>query len=449
MARFLTLVAFIGVARVIGLLLDPQTGPGAETFFLGFLLLASYLAGGAARSIALPQITGYLVIGMIVGPSALGILTTEMVVEFEFVNEVALALIALSAGGELRISSLRERMRSVGVITALQVVLMFTLVAASVLMARDAIDFLQGKSPQVVLAVALLFGLVAVAKSPATTIAVITEERARGIFTDTVLGITVFKDVVILILIALLLPLAAVLVDPTDPFSFQDVREKLLEILGSGAVGVALGWLMTHYLRRVRAYLILFVLGVAFLAVYLAQALHLESILVALAAGFYVQNFSRQGRLLIRALEANALPIYAIFFAVAGAGLDFRVLRTTWFLATAMILARLVALWISTHLGARLVKDPPVIRRFAWMGFVAQAGVTLGIATRIENEFLEWGGSVATIIVAMIAVNQLIGPPAFRWAIVKAGESRTHPPKKVLRDPSHSPLGPAPLTPPA
>ena len=428
MARFFTLVVFIGLTYALGYLPDSGTGVGSATFFLGFILLASYLAGRAARAVALPQITGYLVIGIIVGPYVLGIIPAEMVKDFRYVNGVALALIAMSAGGELRMKSLRQRIRGILAISGLQVILTFSLVAGAVFLARGAIDFLEGEPARSALAVAILFGLVAVANSPATTIAVITEEKARGILTDTVLGITVLKDVAILILIAILVPLSAAIVDPAGGFSPQAVSGILLGILGSLAVGAFLGWLMTLYLQRVKAYRILFVLGAAFLTVFLGEELHLEFILIAMSAGFFAQNFSRQGRRLLHALEANALPIYAIFFAVAGADLDFTVLGTSWFIATCMILTRMGALWLSTYGGALITKDPPVIRRSAWMGFLAQAGVTLGIANLIRENFPLWGDSVATVIIAMIAVNQLVGPPAFRWILVRAGESHATPP---------------------
>lgn len=424
LTRLLTLAAFVGIMHALGLLRQPGTSPGSSTLFLGFLLLAAYLAGRAAKAVALPQITGYLIIGILTGPYVLGVLPEATVVEFRFVNDVALALIALSAGGELRVASLRKRVRSITVITTLQILLMFSMVAVAVYLARGSIAFLQGRPTQVAVAVALLFGLVAVAKSPATTIAVITEERARGVLTDTVLGVTVVKDVAILILIAVMIPLAIAITEPAGGFSFHSVQEMLLSILGSIAMGVALGWFVTLYLKRVRAYRILFVLAVAFLAVNLGDWLSLESILVAMAAGFYVQNLSSQGRRLLRALEANSLPIYAIFFAVAGADLNISVLRDAWLVATALILTRMAALWLSTYLAARVVSDPPVIGRYAWMGFLAQAGVTLGIANMVRERFPTVGGDVATIIVAMIAVNQLIGPPAFRWSVIKAGESR-------------------------
>ena len=134
---------------------------------------------------------GYLVIGMVVGPFGLGIIASEMVEQLAYVNDVALVLIALSAGGELRLGALRQRIRSIGVITTFQIVFMFFAVAAAVFFTRGTIDFLEGQPTTSALAVAILFGLVAVAKSPATTIAVITEERARGIESIRILSVSV------------------------------------------------------------------------------------------------------------------------------------------------------------------------------------------------------------------------------------------------------------------
>ena len=289
MIRFFTLFAFVGIGFALKTIWGFDTHLGAATGLLGFLLLASYLAGGTARQISLPQITGYLVIGILVGPYVLGIIPREVVVDFRFVNGVALALIALSAGGELRIDSIRSRLKSIALITTAQIVVVFAVVTLFVFLARDLVGFLEGQPVRVAVAVALIFGLVAVAKSPATTIAVITEEKAGGILTDTVLGITVLKDVIILVLIAVLVPAAVTIVDPASGFDLSAVAAILVEILGSLAVGLALGWGIRWYLRKIGAHPILFVLGVAFVSVVLGDHFHLESILVAMAAGFFVQ----------------------------------------------------------------------------------------------------------------------------------------------------------------
>ena len=356
--------------------------------------------------------------------------------DFRIINGGALSLIALTAGGELRIENVRRRMGSILSILSFQLVLVFGAVVGAVYWGRAFVPFLADAPPRVAVAVGLIFGLVAVAKSPATTVAVITEERARGVLTDTVLGITVLKDVVVLILIAVVLPLAAVVADPETAFAFGALREILLSVSESVVAGLGLGWLLVQYLRKSRESRVLILLITAFLIVGLSERFGLEYILIAMAAGFYVQNYSRQGPAFLRGLEANSLAVYAIFFGVAGADLRIDVLRDVWAIALLIILIRAVALIGSTYLGAWVARDPPVVKRYAWMGFLAKAGVTLGIANMVRDRFDVWGADVATVIVAMIAVNQLIGPPAFRYGLIRAGESRRAEKARTARRPA-------------
>ncbi len=119
----------------------------------------------------------------------------------------------------------------------------------------------------------------------------------------------------------------------------------------------------------------------------------------------------------------NSLPLYALFFAVAGADLNIRVLREVWGIAAVIIGARAVTLIASTYFAAVMAGDPPVIRRNAWMGFLAQAGITLGLANIVREGFPVWGDAAATVIIAMIAINQLVGPPLFRYSLIRAKES--------------------------
>jgi len=424
MSRFLTLLVLIGITVALLSAGEGYGGRGGEALLMGFLLLAAYLAGLAARAVELPRITGFLLLGIAVGPHALRILPQEAVIDFRLINGGALALIALAAGGELRLDAVRRRLTSILSILGFQVLVVFAAVLAAVYWGRHFVPFLDGSPPRAALAVGLIFGLVAVAKSPATTIAIITEERARGVLTETVLGITVVKDVVVLVLIALLIPLASVIADPSKPFSFTTFDQVLLSILASLAAGVAVGWLLTQYLRHSGANRVLILLFTAFSLVSLGEQLGLEYILIAMTAGFYIQNFSRQGHLFLRALEQNSLPMYALFFAVAGADLRVDVLPQVWGIVLLILVLRTIALAASTWLGAVVVGGARSVRRHAWMGFLAQAGVTLGVANIVRDRFPVWGTDVATLIVAMIAVNQLVGPPAFRFALLRAGESR-------------------------
>jgi Kef-type K+ transport system membrane component KefB len=423
--RLLTLVVIGLFATLIrNLALEP--GVAGNALLLGFLLLAAFVAGELARDISLPRITGYLVIGILFGPYVLRLMPHEAVEDFELINHVALAVIALQAGGELRLHRIVERMRSIISITVAQILIIGLGAASVVYLARDLFPFLRDEPTSVVVAVAMLFGVVAVAKSPATTIAVITELKARGQVTDTVLGVSVLKDVVILLLVAVILPAATVLVRPDVGFDFAQLREISFDIAQALTIGVLVGTLIGLYLKRINIQPILFVLAIAFIVIELAHALGLESeayILMGIAAGFVVQNYSVQGPKFIEALEANSLPLYALFFAVAGADLDLGVIPEVWQACIVLILTRMAFVYVSTGLGARLAGDPPVIRRNAWMGFLAKAGVTLGLATIISERFPEWGEPVAAIIIAMVAFNQLIGPPLFRYSLVRSGES--------------------------
>jgi Kef-type K+ transport system membrane component KefB len=425
-------VATLAVIMGLVYLLNGLTPTGGTTLRLGFLLVGSYLAGQIAADLALPRITGVLFLGVLAGPDVFGLLSDVDVDRLRLVNEIALSLIALAAGGELRLASVRERLRSICTITAVQIVVVFAVVAGVVFGAHASIGFLAEEPSRSVWAAALLFGLVAVAKSPATTIAVITEEKARGVLTDTVLGITIIKDVLILILIAVLIPLSATIADPATSFDVRAVEEILGVIAVSLAVGLGFGWAVGRLLRGVRAHRVLLVLAAAFLAAELGELLGLEYILISMAAGFVVQNYSDQGPELIQGLDANSAPIYALFFAVAGAGLDLAVLGHVWKFAIVIIVARTVAIFGSTWLGGSLAHDPLPVRNLAWTGFLAKAGVTLGIANMIELRFPTFGTEIAAIIIAMIAVNQFVGPPLFRWALVRSGESRMAVPRRTL-----------------
>jgi Kef-type K+ transport system membrane component KefB len=420
--RLLTLI-IVSLLAALMRSFGPLPGPGRETMLLGFLLLSAFVAGELAAELRLPRITGYLLIGILFGPDILHLLPRETVEDFRLINGVALSVIALQAGGELRMKQVRPRLRSIGTITASQIVITLAGIILLVYLSDDLLPFLAGQSRRAVLAIALIFAVVAVAKSPATTIAVITEVHARGRLTDTVLGVSVLKDVIILLLIAAVIPAAAVLVDPGRGFDYHAVEEIAVAILASLALGALLGWLVGQYMERFRRGTILFVLGLAFVIVEVGQVMGLEYILVGMTTGFVIQNFTAQGPTLLEALEVNSLPIYALFFAVAGAGLELSVIPMVWRVGVLIIAARMGLVFASTYLGAVLAGEPQPIRRYAWMGFLAKAGVTLGLANMVRERFTPWGDEVAAIIIAMIAVNQLVGPPLFRFALDAAGES--------------------------
>jgi Kef-type K+ transport system membrane component KefB len=421
---FLVVAAVSWVAREIGfgVVVDPA---GSALLSVSCLLIGGVLAGETAAAFRLPRIAGYLVIGMVVGPHALGLETHADARFLHLFEELALGLIALTAGGELRLAGIRRRARPLVMITTSHAVGILLVVAAAMWLILTVRPFLGDLSgPQIVAAAALL-GVIAVAVSPATTIAVITELEARGEVTETVLGVTILKDLVILLLFTLISVLALSW-SASVPLDLAAIGFAAMEIAVSLAVGCALGAAFGAFLAKVDRHHQLMVLLLSLVSAELGGAGRVEHLLVCMAAGFTIRNgFPRASARFLDALEQSASPIYVLFFALVGAGLDLGIFLALWLPALVFVAVRLSAVWWLTRLPAIWAGSSPEVVRYAWMGFVAQAGLSIGLASRIQRDIPDIGSSVATLIVAAVVVNQLLGPILWERALRAAGEART------------------------
>ncbi len=153
-------------------------------------------------------------------------------------------------------------------------------------------------------------------------------------------------------------------------------------------------------------------------------SLHLEPMLICVTAGFWVRNFSSGGDQFMERIDRSSLPIYVIFFALTGAALNIDALRQTGLIAVLLVIVRVALIWSGAWLGAAASGDPPRFRKLGGLGYVTQAGVSLGLAGIVMRRFPEWGVPLATTIVAVITLNQIIGPIAFKYALTAVGEAR-------------------------
>ena len=406
-----------------------------SVMLFGAVLLIAYLLGRFLAQFKLPKITGYLLVGIILGPDIAGFFSRQNITHLQLIDEIALSLIALTAGGEFVISRVREQLKLLLQVTIWQILIVIGGMVIVTLFLARYIDFLQGQTTNIILGVGLLLGVLAVAKSPATTIAIITETRSRGPFTNFILGITIFKDLIIVLLFAFILAFAEPLITASTEIHFNFVLMILQEILLSLSAGIFVGALLYLYIKFIGENTFLFLFGLILLMIEIAHMLHLELILIFMMAGFFVQNLTRFGHDLIETIEMSSLPVYVVFFALAGASLQFNVLMDNWFLTLIFVGARLLTTHLGTFIGARLSGGFPLIEKYGWMGFVGQAGLTLGLVSIIEKDIpAPFGVSIKTIIVAAIAINQILGPMLFRFAL---GRSREIPDAPVL---NYSPL---------
>ncbi|HDZ12508.1 MAG TPA: hypothetical protein ENH53_09830, partial [Bacteroidetes bacterium] len=309
-------------------------------------------------------------------------------------------------------------------ITVVQTLGMFAIITGLVYALAPAIGFLKEMNAIRILGVAMIFGIVLVTKSPSTTIAMISELKAKGKFTEIVLGITILKDVIVILFFALIFFLSKKIF-LTDNLAENNLLLVLFtELFGSFLAGGVIGWLLIVYLKRNIPYVSLFILGVLFFVSKFAPLIHLNILLIFIMAGFIVENFTPLGTHLLRIVDRSSLIIYVLFFAVAGASLNLIALKETWLLALIIVGIRLFAVWSSTLAGSVLAKAQDSIRKYSWMGFISQAGVGLGLAILVERTFPGWGADFKTTILAIIAINQIVGPVLFKYALIKSGDAR-------------------------
>jgi Trk K+ transport system NAD-binding subunit/Kef-type K+ transport system membrane component KefB len=401
-----------------------------------FVCLAASRIGKFATVIKLPLITGYLFSGAVVGPFILGWITQDQALSLRIVDQTALAFIAFAAGNELYLREVRSRMRSITWVTVSLVLSTFLLGLVAVLQIADHVSFMQPLPRSGRWAVAMMAGAILVARSPSSAIAIINEMRARGPYVKTALGVTVVMDAVVIIVFATATSISQTLVAGVafDPWFILRV---LLDLLVSLNIGYIAGKLLQVIVsaetdNRIKTALVLAVgLGAFWLAHglrgfsehHLSWPIAAEPLLACMIAGFIVTNFSRFREQFAQVLHDVAPFIYLVFFTLVGSSLALDALVKLWPVALILFAVRLLGIGIGSAGGGLLSGMQPQHVRLGWMAYVTQAGVGLGLAKDVADEFPAFGSEFATMIIAIIVLNQIVGPPLFKSAIRRVGES--------------------------
>jgi Kef-type K+ transport system membrane component KefB len=438
MARLLVLVVIVGVMLLLIRGIPPQlaSAQAASTLCFGFMILTAYILAHLLSRLKLPKITGYILAGMVFGPSLLGLVPGSVVQELRLVDDLALTFIAFAAGGELRLGMLRKAKRSIFSTLVGIIVATYTGVTLVLFALGDLFPFSAGLPRGQMLAVAAISGALSVARSPSSVIAIISETKAKGRFTEMILGVTVALDVLAIFIFAITVSVAETALSPGKSLDLSFVAGIAGEVAASVILGLLLGKIIATYLERVRAQLTFFTLGAAFLVTKLSAALallleahlgvqfHVEPMLICITAGLVVQNFSRHGESFLRVIDRSSLPIYVIFFSLAGAALRLEVLEHTWHWALILSGIRAVFIYLGCYVGGTVGGDPPRARRVSGVSFLTQAGVSLGLVKIVIHAFPQFGVDYATLLVAVITINQIVGPVGFKLALGYVGESR-------------------------
>jgi Kef-type K+ transport system membrane component KefB len=422
MRRAVILLIVFGLVELLRPLGSAGYGSQALLTF-GFLILAAYTVGEVATAMRGPAVVGYMIAGMIFGPAALGTISNAALTRLEPVSALAVALIAFLAGAELRWEELRDRGITLLKVMTAELLLGFLALSAALYAAHDYVPFMRGLPTPQVIAVAVLVASIAIVHSPAVTMALLTETRARGPVARTTLGVVLLTDVVVVLLFSGTLTLARALA-PSAEGAGVSVGSISWEILGALLVGLLLGGAVAVYLRFVGEELLLFAVVAAFLGNEVARMAHVEAVLTLLTTGFVAENLSQRqrGKALRHAMERSAAPVFVVFFALSGATIDVMAVAVLLPVLLPLVVVRAAAIWAGTRLGGRWARLPREISGNLWLGLVSQAGVAIGLASVVAEVFPTFGIQLRTLLLALIALNQLVGPILFRRALIQSGE---------------------------
>jgi Kef-type K+ transport system membrane component KefB len=423
--RLVVLMLLIGGAVLLEPLRAPTEGVIAprSLFLFGILLLTADTFGAIAHDLRLPRLVGYLVAGLALGPSVSGIVPAGVLEDLGMMKRLAVGLIGLLAGAELRIADLRQRHRLILLVLILQTAAVLLVLLGASLLLREWLPFLKTLSDGQMFFVALLFAVILTVNSPMVTLALLTETRAAGPLARTTLGVVLVADVIIILLFTGAFSLAQASLGGATAGAPEILLRLLREVLGSILAGGIIGGVLTLYLRFVKRELVVFAVVVVFATAAAAPALHFEFLLSMLVAGFLVENVAPvRAEPLVDVLHQAALPVFVVFFAMAGAELHIQEFAAVWPVVLLIAFARMAAIYGSTTYAGRLAGAEPDVIRYGWTGLVSQAGVALGLATIVADRLPGVGLAMQAVTIGVIAFNESVGPILFRHGLLRAGE---------------------------
>ena len=378
---------------------------------IGIAMAAGLLVSRGARAIKLPNVTAFLVAGLVIGPCVGGILSREQVASMDIISEAALGFIAYAIGGEFKLSYLKEIGKAPLTITIFQG--LATALCVDVGLIAFGVD----------VPLALLLGAIALATAPAATLMVVRQYKAHGPVTQMLLPVVAMDDALGLMVYSISASVAQGMLGGEITVQSM-VFTPIIEIVGSIALGAALGGVLGFCARffASRGNKLALSIALVLAGVGLCDMLNLSSLLVCMMIGAVMVNISQQREVLMEQCDRFTPPLFLLFFVLSGADLDLSVLPQVGLIGVVYLLLRSIGKWGGAMLGAATVKADANIRKYLGLTLLPQAGVAIGMSSQVASKFPTLGAQVSTIVLAGVLVFELIGPIITKLALTKAGE---------------------------
>lgn len=375
-------------------------------------MIIALLMTRVMKKISLPNVTGYLIAGLIAGPYCLKLYNSENLDALSIITNVALGFIAFSIGGEFKLSSLKQLGAKIFVITV------FEAVGASVLVITTLVLL---KFP---LTLALVLGAIASATAPAATLMVVRQYKAQGPVTSTLLPVVAIDDAVCLMLFSILSSVAKSLESEGGFNLYQTILKPIIEIALSLVIGFVLGIVLSIGTRffKSRANRISLVVTAVFLGVGISDKFGLSSLLLCMAIGAALANYSPVSDPVMDGSERWTPPLFMLFFVISGAQFNFSVLKTVGAVGVIYILMRSFGKYFGAMLGCKIAGTEKTVRQYLGITLLPQAGVAIGMAQLSLTVVPEYGEQIRAVVLCATLVYELVGPLLTKLSLQKAGE---------------------------
>ncbi|HTR49761.1 MAG TPA: cation:proton antiporter [Kofleriaceae bacterium] len=421
MVELILLLAVAGMMHAVGTFAHAMTGAGTELAF-GYLLLAAFLGARVISRFGLPKLTGYLLVGVLSGP-VFGLVTDDMTDSLKIVNDVATCILGLTAGGELNLKRVRPVMGTLRAITVYGVIAAMFALAAVLFVLHPLLPVFDNLTLLQSLAVCGLIGVALSAQSPAVVMALLSETRADGPLSRIVLATVVVADLVVVVVYSVVAAIAGAVMGGGVSLS-ETAMSVGWELFGSMGFGVIVGIIIASFIRYVATGAPLFALLVCVVVAEIGSRVHLDPLVVMLAAGVWLENFSRvDGGKLLRGFEAAELPVFLVFFALAGSNLDLGKLWHAIIPVAVLAGSRAAVFYFGCRSACARTYADPAIAKYGWTGLLPQAGLSLALVAVIRKAFPSFGTAAGVLLLSVVAINQLIAPVLLRAALVKSQEA--------------------------
>lgn len=399
---------------------------------VGVLVIAGFFGGLVAKKIRYPRISGYIIVGMLLSPSVLNVIPSQLIREdLSVITDIALGVVAYLIGGSLSIERLKKLGKNIVTITpfeALGACIFVTLLILSLGHFVIKFDISNPNFYQTYLPMAIIIGAISCPTAPAAIMAIIHEYRAKGPLTTTLLGVVALDDAFAIISFAIATSIAAVLIIGVEALSlYQMFIIPILDIAGSLLLGAGFGFALVYMSRfaKTRKTLLVTVLGMIMLSVGATKVLGISSLLANMAVGFVVVNKMRTSEKMFAVISDIEDIVFAMFFTLAGAHFDLGVVKTAGILALLIVIGRFSGKFVGARIGATISQAPTVVRKYLGFGLLPKAGVTIGLVLLVQQNsvFSVIQVIMVNAILASVIINELIAPPLTKYALFKAGEA--------------------------